>query len=129
MTYILILFVIRHPTLTPSAFRTHYETTHMPLVQSIAGPNFPIAHKRTYIHRSEDAPHDAMVLVGDQAGFECDAIAELSFEDDEHFKAFMGAVGTKEAKKKLENDEEMFMDRGKMRAVVAGGQAVTQGRS
>lgn len=37
--------------LTPAEFKHHYETSHVPLIQSLAGPLFPKSHTRFYIER------------------------------------------------------------------------------
>lgn len=99
MTYRILIFAYRKPGTTPAAFKSHYETSHVPLVQSIAGDHFPKAHTRRYIHRTErsasathddDDDHPASVLVGAQSDFEYDAIAELIFDDETASRHSMG---------------------------------------
>ena len=53
------------------------------------------------------------MLVGAQADFRYDALAEVRFEDRARFETFVGIVGRR--------DEERFLDRGRMGVVVFGG--------
>ena len=131
MPYIILVFAYRKPGLSPADFKAHYENCHVPLLQSLAGDTFPNSHVRRYIQRSENkstsAPEahsgnnvntPAAVLVGTQADFEYDAFAELTFDDEAAFQAFFARVGQGKAAEKIAEDEEKFLDRGKMRVVV-----------
>ena len=111
----------------------------MPLLKSLAGAHFPQSHKRFYIQRSPTATattndtnnnndnYPATVLVGTQPDFPYDALAELTFEDASKFHAFMGVVSQGEARELIARDEEVFLDRGRMTAVVVGETVVTEG--
>ena len=130
MPFIILIFAYRKPGFSPAAFKSHYESSHEPLLQSIAGNHFPKTHIRRYIQRSEsntssaanddttNANHQATVLVGMQADFDYDAIAELTFEDSAAFQTFYGLVNQPEAAEKIAKDEEMFLDRARMRIAV-----------
>ena len=130
MPYIILIFAYRKRGLSPAAFKSRYESSHVPLVQSIAGPHFPKTHTRRYIERSEsnissaanngttNANHPATVMVGTQADFDYDAIAELTFEDAAAFQTFFGLVSQPEAAEKIAKDEEMFLDRARTRIAV-----------
>ena len=132
MPYTALIFAWRKPGTTPTDFKSHYESRHIPLIQSLAGPHFPKSHTRRYIQRSEvdassysssanggeNAKYPATVLMGTQAEFDYDAFAELVFDDEGHFQTFMGVVGAKEAAERIAADEEMFLDRGRMMVVV-----------
>ena len=132
MPFTILLFLYRNPNLSPSAFKAHYETTLIPLLRSIAGDTFPTSHTRRYIRRSEPNPdepeaeeginakYSITVLLGKQTDFEYDAFAELIFDDEVAFKSFMAVVGKNENAKKLAEDEEKFLDRSRMKAVVVG---------
>ncbi|KAH8425961.1 EthD domain-containing protein [Aspergillus melleus] len=121
----IIAFFARKPGLTPTEFKTHYETTHIPLLKELAGPHFPIAHKRFYLPRTRapdadetdhsNTAYPAPILAGESADFQYDVYAELTFRDVEHFGAFHGAL-MKDGER-LVADEERFLDRSKMRAV------------
>ena len=113
----------------------------MPLLRSLAGAHFPLSHTRRYIQRFSEANHGnenikgeegekeypATVLVGSQEDFEYDAIAELVFRDEEHFRVFMEVMGRKEAAESIAKDEEAFLDRGRLWVVAVGVCVVTQG--
>lgn len=66
-------------------------------------------------------------LVGSQPDFQDDALAGLTIKDAAAFQTFMGFVSQGEAKEIIARDEEMFMDRGKMAAVVVGETVATAG--
>ena len=70
--------------------------------------------------------YPATVLVGSQPDFQYDAFAELIFEDASKFQTFMGIVSQEEAREKLAKDEELFLDRGRLTAVVVGETVVTE---
>ena len=133
MAYRVLIFAYRKPGTTPAAFKSHYESSHVPLVQSIAGAHFPKAHVRRYIHRTErsasatDDDYPASVLAGAQSDFEYDAIAELIFDDEVAFQTFFGLVSQPEAADKISKDEDMFLDRAKMKVVVLGDCVTTSG--
>ena len=65
------------------------------------------------------------MLVGSQADFDYDAIAELVFDDEAAFQTFFGVVSGKEAAERIARDEERFMVRERMRVVVVGEGVVT----
>ena len=67
------------------------------------------------------------MLVGTQPDFEYDALTEVTFEDATKFQTFMGIMGEDDAKEKIAQDEEMFLDRARMTAVVVGEIEVTKG--
>lgn len=76
--------------MSPSDFTHHY---HMPLLESLAGSDFPKSHARRYIQQTEDKEsspsarnqYPAAVLLGSQTDFEYDAITELIFESEKAF--------------------------------------------
>jgi len=124
MPYIIHLIAFRKPGLSPSEFKAHYETSHIPLIKSLTGPLFPKSHARKYIQRSEDGT--ASVLVGDQTSFQYDALSELVFEDEESFGKFFAKISEEGVREKIQADEEHFLETGKMRAVIIGEAVVTE---
>lgn len=78
-----------------------------------------MSHTRRYIHRTEvkteDTEHKAnfpaTVLIGSQADFDYDAIAELSFADASAFQTFFGLYQQPENAARIAADEEQFIDR------------------
>jgi uncharacterized protein (TIGR02118 family) len=127
MPYTVLIFAYRKPGLSPAEFKSHYESSHVPLVQSLTGSLFPKSHTRRYIQRADSANHPATVLVGTQADFEYDAIAELIFDDEGAFQAFFACVSEAKAAEKIAQDEDKFLDRTKMKVVIEGDSIVTYG--
>ena len=137
MPFSVLIFVYRKPGLSPTAFKSHYETSHVPLIKSIAGPLFPNSHTRHYIQRTEsndsssveagadNTKYPAAVLVGNQADVEYDAYAELTFDDEAAFQTFFTHMYQPEAAEKIAQDEELFLNREKMTVVVVGDHFVT----
>jgi hypothetical protein len=144
MPYVVLLFFGHKEGTTPAAFRSYFETQHLPLIKSMAVSSFPTTHTRLYIHRSEcdsnssspssessefgekvfDFP--ASVLMGKQEDFDYDAIAQLEFDDAAVFHAFIGQRKDPYILRRLEEDDEKFSDPRKTRAVVLGEVCVTR---
>lgn len=140
MPFTILLYSFRKPGTTPTSFKTHYESQHIPLLKSLTGTHFPKSHKRFYIQRTDSTnttstdnnhiqndKYPATVLVGTQPDFSYDAIAELTFEDATKFQTFMDIVSQDEIKELIARDEELFLDRARMTAVVVGETVVTEG--
>lgn len=125
--YTVLIFAYRKPGLSPAEFKSHYESSHVPLVESIAGSLFPKTHTRRYIQRADGADHAATVLVGSQADFRYDAIAELIFDNEAAFQAFFARVSEPKAAEKIAQDEDKFLDRARMKVVIEGDCIVTSG--
>ncbi|KAL5045998.1 hypothetical protein BDW71DRAFT_182594 [Aspergillus fruticulosus] len=123
MPFKALLYVTRKQGLTPSEFKTHYDTVHVPLIKSLAGDDFPICHRRLYLARpepGEDNSYPVVALAGSQEDFDYDCITEMTFADEAAFKKFFGRrmePGTKEI---IDADEEKFVDRTKFKVVVVG---------
>jgi hypothetical protein len=118
MTHSALIFAFRKPGTTPEQFRAHYEAKHVPLVKEITGEHFPLSHTRRYIHRTKgkgdtehNPNHPATVLVGTQADFDYDAIAELTFADVPAFQTFLGIYQNPQNAERIAADEEQFLDR------------------
>jgi EthD domain len=133
MPYTILLLAYRKPGVSPTEFKSHYESSHVPILQSIAGSLFPTSHTRRYIHRvqgsadggADNTSHPATVLIGEQADFEYDAIVELVFDNEAAFHAFSARISESEAAERIARDENLFLDRAKMKAVVVGDCNVT----
>lgn len=84
-----------------------------------------MSHTRRYIHRTEvkteDTEHKAnfpaTVLIGSQADFDYDAIAELSFPDASAFQTFFGLYQQPENAARIAADEEQFIDRARSKSL------------
>jgi hypothetical protein len=118
MPYNILIFITRKPGISHLDFKKHYETSHMPLLQFYGGEHFPKSHRRHYLQFSEnDQP---TVVQGNKTAFDFDAIAEVSFDDEAAFQAFLAALKREEASKMLRMDEDKFSDRERMTIVVVG---------
>ncbi|TGJ85979.1 hypothetical protein E0Z10_g2772 [Xylaria hypoxylon] len=129
MGYSVIVFAYRKPGTTPEQFKAHSEGSHVPLIREIAGPTFPLSHTRRYLHRTEkqtstntvsNANTPATVLIGSQAEFDYDSFAELTFEDESACQAFFGVMQQPGNAARIAADEEKFLDRARLTAVVLG---------
>ena len=144
MPFSILIISHRLPHLSPAAFKSHYETKHIPLLQSIAGATFPISHTRQYIQRTPSATTDksmtndtggqsttpqeafpATALVGSPTDFDFDCLSTLEFASDEDFQRFFQVVSQDEAAVRIADDEKNFLDRGKMRVVILGERMVS----
>lgn len=120
----LLLFAYRKPGLTPTQFKSHYESIHVPLIKRLSGADFPAHHSRRYLARSErpdsSGLYPASIFVGGQDRFGYDAICELVFSDQEALQKFHAKTSTPDAKAALEADEKSFLDREKLKIVMLG---------
>lgn len=125
-----LIYAYRKAGLTPTDFKTHYES-HITLLKTIAGSDFPLSHKRHYVARSnvETVPEGAStrnaltpatVLVGQQSDFDFDAYAEVMFADQVSFEAFGAKIYAPEAAARIRADEERFLDRERLGIVLLG---------
>lgn len=78
MPFTIVLFAWRKPNTSPAEFKHHYETTHLPLLKSIAGERFPLTHTRHYIQRTSgdnadsdmsNDTHPAVTFAGEPKDF------------------------------------------------------------
>lgn len=121
--FTIAVFVTRKPGLSPAAFKDHYENKHIPLIQSLAGPIFPVSHIRHYLARDPvDPEHPPIVVYGSPEGFDYDAIVEVTFENEAALQEFQKVMLSPEV---LE-DEDSFTDRTRLRVVAMGETTVTK---
>lgn len=121
--FTIAVFLTRKPGLSPAAFQDHYENKHLPLLQSLGGPLFPLSHTRHYLARDVSNPdHPPMVVWGNPEAFDYDAFVEVTFESEAALREFQKVMVSPEV---LE-DEDRFTDRSKLRAVVMGDTKVTK---
>ncbi|KAF2244460.1 hypothetical protein BU26DRAFT_569442 [Trematosphaeria pertusa] len=118
MTYSLILFVPCKPGLTLEAFKHHWETSHIPLLKSLVGYDFPLSHTRHYIERTLDG--QANVSVGGPQDIAFDGVAVLTFADRGHYERFLAKVNEDKAQQKHAEDLEKFVDVGALKGVMVG---------
>lgn len=68
-----------------------------------------------------------LVFLGKPEDIRFDVVAEINFKDEEHFKKFSGVFGDAENAKRLADDEEKFLDRSSLKAVLLGDVKTTTG--
>lgn len=128
MTYTILLFITRNPSLTSAEFRDHYEHKHIPLAHSLVGAYWPKAFRRQYFARisrkgfggpaNRDRP--LLMLRGEVHDLDCDCIAEMNFPSEKVFRKFYNAIYKKENAAILAEDEKKFLEPNKTRVVVVG---------
>ncbi|KAF1955418.1 hypothetical protein CC80DRAFT_94810 [Byssothecium circinans] len=115
MFFNVLIFGLRAPNLTHAEYKSHYETIHVPLAQSLAGSAWPLSHTRYYAGGNA-------TLAAISYPVDWDSMAVLSFRDETHAFTFQKVLGQPEASKKIHDDEALFMDfeKGSPRMVVVG---------
>ncbi|OJJ06161.1 hypothetical protein ASPVEDRAFT_45579 [Aspergillus versicolor CBS 583.65] len=139
MTYTILAVLSRKPGLTPTQFKSYYETTHVPLVKEIAGSHPPTVYKRYYLPRAHihgqggiddtNAGADAdtsntaypvtTALAGNPSGLQFDVYTEMVFEDENHFGSFQAAL--EENSERVKADEAAFLDTSRIHIVKIDG--------
>jgi hypothetical protein len=123
MTHTMVAQIKRKPGMTPLQFRNHYETVHVPLLQSLFGIEFPLSHTRHYVTRlplsetqqSGTNSNSDFPAVRYREGFkgsnvEYDAISILLFRDLEHFNRFKNLFFEPKIQRQVREDEVNFQD-------------------
>jgi hypothetical protein len=128
MTYTIVLFITREPSLTLEEFQDHYENTHIPLAYSLVSDAWPTSFTRRYfarIHRkgfgglaNPDRP--PLTLRGEMTELDCDCIAEMTFPNEKSFQTFYKKIYERDVAAILAKDERIFLEQGKTRIVVVG---------
>ncbi len=130
MTYTVVAHIRRRQDITPSEFRTHYDTVHVPLLKSLVGTAFPLTHTRNYVTRipntsdatpptpdksqasgkvpgTEFAP---IMYRGEASSVDYDSLTVLVWEDYPAFERFLEVFSSKEVSEKILEDEKNFKD-------------------
>ena len=102
MPYTILILSHHKPGTSLEHFKSHYETKHIPLIRQLSGDTFPQSHIRHYLQRDENGQIISLVpgKAGDGRMMDCDALAILTFENQDNFGQFMGKVTQKEAARK-----------------------------
>ena len=117
MPYVVIMYLTRKQGMSPAEFKSHYESNHVPLIVSIFGDLMPTLYSRRYIERSDEAPHDANVLIGQQTDFPYDCITELVFDNKQKLDAFNAVYYRPDIQNTIQEDEARFAQHDKLVAV------------
>lgn len=128
MTYNVVLFVTREPSLTLEEFQDHYEHKYIPLAYSLLSDLWPTTFRRQYFARiyrrgfggpaNRDRP--PLMLRGDMVDIDCDCLAEMTFTDEKTFQKFYKRIYEKEIAAPLAEEEKKFLLTSKTRVVVVG---------
>lgn len=124
MPYDILIFLTSKPGLSPAEFKEGYES-HVRLLQHYAAHTFPKLHRRYYVKSGAD--NLPTILRGNKAFFDFDAVAEVGFEDEAAYRAFIQSLSGEEATAKLAEDEKRFADMEQMRVLVIGDIQETRG--
>ncbi|KAF9697248.1 hypothetical protein EKO04_005006 [Ascochyta lentis] len=134
MTYTILLFLTRNPSLSSDEFKHHYENVHIPLAQRLCASNWPDKFTRQYLARitrkgfggpaNPDRP--PLLLRGDAQDIDYDCVSEMTFANQHAFHAFYKRVYDKDVAAKLAADEKSFLELGKTRVVVVGETVATE---
>lgn len=137
MSYRILGYAARKPTLSPAQFRDHYDNKHIPLLLAFTGDLFPKTHTRYYLSRVpkdsasldiSNTNHLATVYGGKPEDFDdFDVFVELVFESVEKWEAFAKRLGEVTAAPDgiFHADELAFLDLNKRKLVVVGDPVVT----
>jgi hypothetical protein len=127
MTYTIILFVIRKSSLSFDEFQDHYEHKHIPLSYSLLSDVWPTTFHRRYFARinrkgfggpaNPDRP--PLTLRGEMNEMD-DCVAEMTWSSEKDFRKFYKKIYEKEIAAVLAEDENRFLEQGKVRVIVVG---------
>jgi hypothetical protein len=123
-----IIFLTRRSCLTPEEFQDYYEHKHIPLAYSLISDVWPTTFHRRYFARisrkgfggpaNPDRP--MLTLRGELNEMDCDCIAEMNFPCEKAFRKFYKKIYEKEIAAILAEDENKFLEQGKVRIIVVG---------
>jgi len=107
-----IILLKRRRDLTPTQFRTHYETSHVKLAEKYLGHLYS-DYRRNYAVPVEgehgDAPNPGV------ADSPYDAVSEMWLKDAAAWTEMLRIISTPEISRILIEDEERFLDRAALR--------------
>ncbi|EPE29943.1 Dimeric alpha+beta barrel [Glarea lozoyensis ATCC 20868] len=139
MVYTVTVFLWRKPGISPSQFRNHYETVHIPLLRTKVGSSFPLTHSRHYLTRTPNSlgssdnsndNHKPTILGGKPEDFDWDVYSEMVFQDYEHFGVFAQKMGEisdgKDEEWKVDCEAFLDMDKIASRMVIVDEAVVTK---
>ncbi|KAJ5112289.1 hypothetical protein N7532_000334 [Penicillium argentinense] len=112
MTVKVLIYAYRKPGLSIEEFKKRYET-HAALVKQLAGADFPFVTNAP----TSPAPPSRLPRM---KHFDFDAYAELTFVDQAALGTFTAKVQSPEIARRIEEDEEEFLDRGRLGIAMLG---------
>lgn len=129
MPFTILVLATRKPTLSPDEFKHHYETKHLPLLRSLVGLDLMPPHStRQYFARIDrqgfggpaNRNRPLLMLRGTSEDVEYDVLTQMTWDTEQQFQKFYKAIYETTAAARLAEDEEHFLDPGKLRAIVVG---------
>ncbi|KAI6092270.1 hypothetical protein F4821DRAFT_159952 [Hypoxylon rubiginosum] len=131
MTYVVVALLRRKEGLSPSQFRTYYDTVHLPLLKSLVGSTAPLIHTRHYVsHEAATALgssesiatlgsmaasgkefHPTIMYQGSPSDVSFDSLTVMTWADKESWESFLKIFQSKVVAEKIDEDEENFLDR------------------
>lgn len=122
------MFLTRASHLTIEQFQDFYEHKHVPLAYSLTSDVWPTTFSRRYLARinrigfggpaNPDRP--PLTLRGELNEMDCDCVADMTFPNEKAFRAFYKRIYEKEIAAILAENENKFLEQGKVRIVVVG---------
>ena len=103
----LIALICKRPSVSVDEFKTYYENSHVPLIESL----FPTLqdYKRTYLLES-NMLNDALPLESEGSQSPFDVITELTFDDEDGLNQFFARGADEEVIEAIRKDEANFLD-------------------
>jgi hypothetical protein len=100
----------KRPALSRADFIDYYENHHVPLIRGMF--DGIVEYRRSYINL------DGAIMAKGVAPPDFDVVTELWFKDRSGYEAMLAGPGNPEVAKRVADDEEHFLDRGKTRFFV-----------
>lgn len=122
MPYTIVTFETRKPELSPAEFEDYYDNVHMHVIHKAMGPSFPKSHARYYLKRQSDDPNDAkstlpLVFIGSIEVVHYDAIAIMTFENQQHLLDFQNKYGDPDIAGKVGASADKFIVQSKLTVI------------
>lgn len=121
MTITALLYCYRLPSLTPAQFHDYIENTHVPYVKSLLGTHYPKSHTRYYTNKH------AGYALGTVSEEDPDLVAVIEYESEERMRESMKVRMGQGVREKIQEDEDRFMVRERVKLIVLGEGAVSRG--
>lgn len=123
MPYTIISFLARKPDLSHADFKQYYETSHVPLLKTVVGDDFPLSHTRHYVDpdtASLTSYTDFWVAPVQDEFFQYDVVTVYTFVDRQHWERFLAKCEKKDNKEELSKAKGMILKEGGLRVIGVG---------
>lgn len=109
-----MMLLRKRKDLTREQFMDYYSNHHVPFMSKLL-PKGAAVHRRNFIVPPQPAAGGPSIAQGDN---EYDAIVEIFYEDMETVHGVARALADPELRRKMEADEDNFLERGSIRRFV-----------